>query len=288
MNFTKKIAVTLLCSFGTISAFSQNLYVRFAAARNFPTAYSYQEQISESYYPTTAKLTFSQAEQNFGKGSSLNGAVGYNFNKYLGAEFGLTYLVGGKNNYDDIGFATRNGYSSKYNRESEAYARMLYFQPAITASLGKEKFNPYVRLGITLANGTIYTHQEYSTYQLLIITDSETTGDLQMGFQGSLGVELKANKHVSFYAETTYTNFGFVPAKKTVVTLTENGKDILPEIAVRDRETEYVDSYDYDFVYDENQEKYFQTENTNEPKQEFKQTLLFNSIGFGVGVKCSF
>jgi hypothetical protein len=66
MIFTKRIAVTLLCCFGTISAFSQQLYARFGASRNFPTAYSYQEQLSESYYPTSAKITLSHEKQNFG------------------------------------------------------------------------------------------------------------------------------------------------------------------------------------------------------------------------------
>ncbi len=75
--------------------------------------------------------TYEQVNVSLGKGVNVGAAFGYMFNNHLGAELGVSYLIGGKSNAKD----TYMGGTTDY----EIYSKMLRINPSLVIASGFEK-----------------------------------------------------------------------------------------------------------------------------------------------------
>jgi hypothetical protein len=68
----------------------------------------------------------------------------------------------------------------------------------------------------------------------------------------------------------------YAPNKSEITESKFNGVDILPNMTIRDKQTEYSDSYT-----DDNNS----SSNTSVPRKSTKQNIPFSSIGVNLGIR---
>jgi outer membrane protein W len=208
---------------------------------------------------------------SFGKGFNIGGSVGYMFNKNLGAELGINYLIGGKT-------TTTSTFIGGGNTTSDWSAKMLQFKPTLIIAAGMEKINPYAKFGILIGSGSIQ-NDDSSTGPSFINTTKETyDGGTAFGFHGGIGVNYTINAKISLFGELNMINMSYAPTKSKLTEDVTNGVNNLVGSAadVRNTETEYVDSYNTGDVIP-----------STSPSKSLKNNFAFGSFGFNFGVKYS-
>ncbi|MBK0401960.1 outer membrane beta-barrel protein [Adhaeribacter sp. BT258] len=258
---------------------AQGAYVKLGGAYNFGVASerNYNETATQTNSQTgsTYNVSYEKVNVNYGKGITAGGTVGYMFNEHVGAELGIGYLIGGKNELKDI--RTNNGNSESY--ESEVSSRMLLLQPALVISAGMEGINPYARLGLVAAKGSVtgtdINMGDGDKYE----QETKLSGGWGLGLQAGLGVEFKMSDNMAFFSEVTMNNLSYSPDKAEVTKASYNGKDVLGEFTTNDKETEFVD----DYSFNSNDQP-----SDSEPDKSSKFNMPFSSVGVGVGIKFNF
>lgn len=258
---------------------AQGAYVKLGGAYNIGVASerNYNETATQTTSATnnTFKVSYEKVNVNYGKGIAAGGTIGYMFNEHLGAELGLGYLIGGKNEAKD----TRTTNGNVETNESEASSRMLLLQPALVISAGMEGINPYARFGLIAAKGSV-TGTNISTgsgdkYE----QETKLSGGWGLGFQAGLGVEFKMSDNMAFFSEVTMNNLSYSPDKGEITKATYNNKDVLGEFTTNDKEVEFVD----DLSFNSND-----MPSDSQPDKSSKFNLPFSSVGIGLGIKLNF
>lgn len=206
---------------------------------------------------------------NLGRGFEPRFSFGYMFSKYLGAELGLGYLLGQKNERTFV-----NGSETEVNT---MYSRLLRIAPAIVISAGYGKLNPYGKFGLNIGMGKIVT--DYSSVNGT--NKEEATwvdkGVKGMGMFGGFGVEYFITKKATLYLEAQATNLSVSPTKGELTKLEYNGSDELSDLNTIDKETEYVKELN-------------SMENIpdSSPDKELKPTFSFGTNNFTLGFRFRF
>ncbi|MFC5270965.1 outer membrane beta-barrel protein [Adhaeribacter terreus] len=256
----KKVALAATLSLGlSVAANAQGAYAKLGAGYQFGMGSATQMQVTGSQ---TERIKL-----NYGKGVAGNLALGYMFNPNIGAELGLGYLAGAKNE-------TKNVYGNRVEDDTY-YSRMLLIQPSIVISAGKEGLNPYAKFGLVAAKGKLVHELEY-TQNGVAEMEIEHTGGWGIGLQGALGVEFGLSDQLAFFSELSMSNLSYAPERSEAVAYRYNGADVLHHLTVRDRETVYVDSY-----IDSNKGEAM-------PREHLKENVPFSSVGINLGVKYNF
>ncbi len=258
------IAVTIVLI--SSNSFAQKFYIKLNGGYNFVGAAA-----TKTNSKTSGNVTdYEKSPFSLGKGISFGGAFGYMFNKFIGSELDVSYLVGGTSTMDRIGF-----YSYRFSWTST----FISFVPTVIITPGFEKINPYAKLGIILGTGT-YKYKE--------MTDGPTSnsnatllfnGGLAIGINSCFGASYKINKHVSVLGELSVISLSYGATRSELIERIENGVDILPSISIRNKITEYSNSFTEDSrsIPDENLPRKGSIE--NEP---------FSSVGFNIGIQYHF
>ncbi len=248
---------------------AQGFYLNSNSSYNFSLA---SIPVSANYSPSKTE----SVHGSFGKGFDLGIGGGYGFSKNIAAEINFTYLMGGK-----IDFQDSYDPNTPPNKET-LKGRMYRLIPTIKISTG-EKIKPYAKVGLILGLGTKLIDESlrynymWSETTNRIEETTEFNGGLSLGFKGNLGADFSLNDKLGLFAELNFVSQAWAPKNATVTKYLVNGEDKLSSMDLRDKETEFVESYDPNATIEPYQ--------TN---KSLKLFLPFSSWGINIGLKFTF
>jgi len=249
--------------------FAQRSYLSVNAGYGFQTS----SQSSELIYNRTISnntIAYEQVNVSLGKGVNFGLTYGYMFSKNIGAEVGLSFLIGGKTKSKDIYPDGETNYA--------VFSRMVKINPSLIISPGYERINPYAKMGFLIGSGSIqYEVKDHNEDE-----DSEGkykfNGGLASGLTAGVGVLYKVNDRISVFAEINTINLSYAPKKGKLTKRTTDGIDQLITMSRYQKEIDFVDSYT---------EVPNQPPDQNSPRQSLKQKFSFGSVGLNFGVQFS-
>lgn len=207
-----------------------------------------------------------------GKGLNVGLLAGYMFNKNIGVELGINYLMGSTTEFN-------NNYLNGASKITEIKGKVLQFKPTVVLSAGMSKINPYAKLGLTLGNpkAEITTNSNDPANAEFFETVAELTGKMALGFHGGMGLNYNLNSKITLFAEILYTGLTFRPENSKFTKATENGVNVLPLIDVVDKETIFVT----DILTNA-------PNNSNLPSRSPAIDIPFNNVTLNIGLKYGF
>lgn len=237
----------------------------FNGASNDYGAYNYTEISADT--STEEKVGVS-----LGEGINFGGAFGYQFHKNIGAELGVSYLLGSKTSWKF------NYFGGEYVNQ-DVSSKMLQIKPTVVLSTSFEKITPYAKIGAIIGSGSITENREESNPGNFSTSKYVSNGGLAFGYTASLGTTYKINTKFSLFAELNLNSLTYKPTKgkKTVSTL--NGVDNLSSIPVADKEFEFVDTFQYGTSV---------TSDLNTTRKVLATTYDYSSMGLNFGIQYHF
>jgi hypothetical protein len=269
----KKYLSTVLIAFAiglfTNNIYAQGAYIDFNAGYGFSMSSQNIEWL-DFYNYTIGNNSFTNEQVNvsLGKGFSVGGTFGYMFNKNIGAELGVSYLIGGKSKAQDNYTNGKTDYTLS--------SKMLRINPSIVISSGFNGINPYAKFGLIIGSGSImYEYNDNDDVDIEIIK-MKMNGGLALGLSSSIGVLFNLNDKMSFFGELNMINLSYAPTKGEITEATFNGTDGLPNMTTSEKEIEFVDSYTYNIN---------NPPSDSQPRKELKHKMPFGSFGINFGLK---
>ena len=271
----------LAMSMTSMNAQENGLYLSLNSGYNF-AAGTQKGAVSNSSTVGTGSNTVSTTENialSYGKGLNVGGAIGYMFNKNVGAELGFDYLIGGKTS----GTTNNTSTGSVTKTDNDFSAKMLQIVPSLVIAAGMEGVNPYAKFGFVIGSAKI-TENETKVQTSGGITGTtelttETETNTGFGFKGAVGAMFTVNPNISIFAELTSINMSQSLKSSTITKATFNGADVLATGNTSQKETVYEDTL---------------TTNSsapatpNSPSRAAAVSVPFSSFGINVGLKYSF
>ena len=234
------------------------------------------ENSTFEFYLNSYSLKHEQIFFSFGKGLNFGADFGYMFNKNLGAEIGVSYLIGG----NTISTRTQPNNSTEITVSS----KMLRINPSLVITSGFEKINPYAKFGLILGSGYVIlsSNQEISGFsgQQSNSESIKLSGGIAIGLTSGIGALYKINDKLSFFGELNMINLSYGPTKGIKTDFRIDGVDMLPSLPTRQKETEYLDSFTETSSNSNPQD--------SEPSKKLKQKLPFGSFGLNLGLRVNF
>jgi Outer membrane protein beta-barrel domain len=278
----KLILSAAILALGTISVnaqIKQGAYASINLGYNMPNnannAYSYAD-LFQFYNGTDngTTSTFELVKLSLGKGLNFGGNFGYMFNKNIGAEIGVGYLMGSETEAKKVD----NSGSTTGVETTTIKANQLQIKPSLIIAAGYEKINPYAKIGLVLGMGkTLVNYSDVNTsnveeYEL------EMKGGMMLGFRASAGLNFAINDKISFFTELTSINGNIKPTEGEYTKYTVDGVNELPSLTYNDTHFEFVD---------ENVDNGTPTPDSVAQKAP-RPTFSASSIGLNVGMTFSF
>tara|TARA_R110001592_G_scaffold363293_1_gene683362 strand:- start:23121 stop:23948 length:828 start_codon:yes stop_codon:yes gene_type:complete len=264
------VLISLLISF---NAEAQDFYASISAGYN--TSFGTSNLTAFDFYnykEVGTKITEEQVNISLGKGLSINGLVGYSFNKHIGAELGFSYLIGGETTAND-----------QYDNESVEYtfsSNMLRIIPTLVVSSGLKDIDPYAKFGLIMGSGSV-TYGVSSDFDGNIAVNTiKMDGGIAFGLNAAIGANYELKENLLLFLEINTINMSYAPTRGELIEATFNGVDELSDYTTSEKEVEFVDSYTFDFAGP------FPPE--SEPSKALKQRLPFSSIGINLGLRVNF
>ena len=227
-------------------------------------------------------ITYEQVAFSLGKGVNLGATVGYMFNEHIGAELGLSYLIGGETASSYSSSEISPFYSETVSIETLTSSKMLRIIPSLVLSAGGEKIKPYVKFGLVFGKGSVTEETSYQDNSNgFSVSNSEIvklSGGTALGLSSALGANISLSDNMCFFGELQMINMSYAPKTGELIESKVNGVNVLPTLTTAEIQTDFVDSYTSD---NNNYTPYL-------PSQELKQRLPFGSFGINVGLKISF
>ena len=194
------MAATLLAS-ATLFSTNASAQDGFGYAR-FNLGYDFRNA-SATMTNTTATSATNQ-QMSLGAGFDLGLAGGYMFNKNVGIDLELNYLIGspGTITNDDGTKSSSAVYSSSSFR----------IVPAVVISAGMEGLNPYARFGLVLGVSNSYTVKTTTTVSSGSDVDEwKYSGGMAMGISAAAGVMYPLNEKLMLFGELTSVSMSWAP-----------------------------------------------------------------------------
>lgn len=243
----KKIILSAaILALGTLSANAQikqgpyaSVNVGYNFANNANNAYQYGEFLQ--FYNSTDNGTtnsFELVKLSLGKGLNFAGNFGYMFNKNLGAEIGIGYLMGSETEatqIDNVGPNTGV-------QTTTIKANQLQIKPTLVLAAGYEKINPYAKVGLVLGMGkTTVELTDTNTISSDEAYTFELTGGMMLGLRASAGLNFAINDKISIFTELTSINGNIKPTEGEITKYTVDGVNELASLDYNDSHVEFVD-----------------------------------------------
>ena len=289
MTKTGTLFIVFTIALFTGNLMAQGAYVNINAGYGFSMGsqvmmYNYKANITTDN--STGDETFTQSLENvtgsLGKGFNFGGAFGYMFNKNLGAEIGVSYLLSGKtegkiNSTHKTIETDGTSTTTTTNSITTLSSRMLRFMPSIVISSGFEGIDPYAKFGFVIGTGSVLLDSELDENNTRSTTIWKYNGGVAMGLTGAIGANFTVNDKIMFFGEINMVNMSYAPTKGELTESTSNGTDLLPGMSARQKEIEFVDSQSYssDAV----------TPPESEPSKQIKPKYPFGSVGINIGLR---
>lgn len=262
-------AITGTMMMSVQSANAQGAYVNAGIGYGMKAA-SQTMQYSESVTSDTI-ITITGVHGSLGKGLNFGGALGFMFNKHVGAEIGFNYLKGSqiKSSYSDYTFI----YTQTQTITTQA--TMLRIIPTLVIAIGDGVFRPYAKVGLVIGMMG-KTTDKYSSHVGGYSYEEtwESGGGIPFGFTSSLGLTMEGD-FMAVFGEFALINQTWAPKKSVMIASTYNGIDQLPLMTTYEKETDYVDSYTVAS----------RRPDQSSPNQQTKQYLPMSSFGFNFGLR---
>ncbi len=258
--------------------FAQGAYVKINAGYGFIMSSSVAHNYSQT---TTSSPSFTYSNTNeavnlsLGKGLNFGGAFGYMFNKNIGAELGISYLLGGTTK-----FGNESNYAPGHsNYEQTVHSNMLRFIPSLVIASGFEGINPYAKFGLLIGTGSIFFDGDLDADGNIAVENWKYNGGFALGLNSAIGAIFTMNDNISIFGEIDMVNLSYAPTKGELTESTLNGVDQLPTMTTSEKEIEFVDSYTFESA---------NPPSDSEPSKEIKFKMPYGSVGLNVGLKINF
>jgi hypothetical protein len=268
--------IFVLICFMSSNVNAQGFFVKFNAGYNAPMG-SFAFLSNSTTTQTTQGNKYKEEEEmakfSLGKGINITLTPGMMFNENVGAEFGISYLKGLKSEFT----STHNYLSGKQSKDVTTFkSSMISFTPCFVIAAGLEKIDPYSRFGLIIGIPS-FTMEENGTDINGITSNSieKFKGGIALGVTGALGVKYPFSDNFGAYFELALNSLNYAPKKSVITESKYNGIDNLPSMTTSDKETEYVDPYEYD--------DYTPTDKSK-PSQSEKYKMPFSSLAINFGV----
>jgi len=262
------LSLIMVFAFGLFAnaLFGQGAYVKFSPGYGFSLS---SAVIAVNY--TEDDDTYEAVYGSLGKGFNIGAAFGYMFNKNVGIELGLNYLIGGKVKgfYD----------TDALIEDDDISARMVRIMPSVVISSGLEKVEPYAKVGLVVGLGSITVNEAYelTDWDVEASEKMKLNGGIAIGLNASLGVLFNLSESIGIFAEIAMVNMSYGPTKGEITEYIFDGDDELSELNTSEREYEFVKVLEDD-----------DDPPTSKPTQDLKAKYPFGSIGPNVGIQISF
>ena len=268
-----KIAIALMVLAASLLSdriYSQGIYAKISAGYGLQMSSQNIDYFNFTNFSIdTASSTQEQVKTSLGKGFVVEGAVGYMFNKNIGTELGVSYLLGAKTQTIQTLYGSR--------RNNSLSANMLRINPSFVVSCGFEKINPYAKLGLIIGFGKIIYEDDYISAGGGVVSEiMELSGGIALGLNAGAGVIYNLNEKLSLFGEINMVNLSYSPTQGRLTKSTIDGTDRLPDLTTSEKEVDFVESYTTD-----TNTPYTPTE----PRKELKESFPFGSAGLNVGIK---
>jgi hypothetical protein len=217
-------------------------------------------------------MSMSGKKVSFGQGPSLRIAGGYNFTGNIGVEVGVHGVISPTYSYQE------NDQQYSFVDQSTTANGPYYIVPAVVFSMGSQwRFFGRAGLGLPLSQKV---KQEVTTnvpsLKQKIKINSDIVCHFQPAIEGSLGLSHPLNKNIALQAELSLIS-RTAYAKRSELTGAElNGYDVLSQIPIAYRVTEYDKEASIDFT----------ASNTFGNSLTFP--VAFSSLGLNLGITYSF
>ncbi|MHB1278619.1 MAG: outer membrane beta-barrel protein [Bacteroidia bacterium] len=272
-NYFRLFMLAFAFSLSANTLFAQGGYVNFNVGYGLKMGSQNLEYFGFYNYSNTGNSTTSeQVFVSLGKGLNVGASFGYMFNKNIGAELGVSYLLGGKSTVKD---SYPNGSRAEYTLSSN----MLRIFPSLVIATGFEKINPYAKFGVVIGSGSVkYEIVDYDGGDVTKMK-MKLNGGIAFGLSSGIGALFNLSEKMAFYGELNMVNLSYAPKKGEVTKFTFNGVNYTGDMTTREREVEFVDRYTYNPS---------NPPSDSQPSQELKQKLPYGSIGLNIGLRINF
>jgi hypothetical protein len=223
-------------------------------------------------------VTNEQIKLSLGKGINLNGAFGYMFNDYFGAELGVNYLM---SSAWESKSTTTDGPNNSAITVNTIDASMTRINPMFILQSESSAITPYAKLGMMIGFGTIkntinLTDDNFGN-AIKLEGEYEMSGGIGIGFNAALGANFEIGDNMFLFGELAFVNMSYSPTKGEITKYNANGNDLLSDMDVSDKKVEFVDSYELNGP-----------QPSTEPSKELKNKNPFGSVGLNIGFKMTF
>lgn len=271
-----KITITIMVLAASLisgKTFSQGIYAKINAGYGLKMSSQNIDYFHFTNYTIdTVSSSYEQVITSLGKGFTCEGAVGYMFNKNIGAELGVSYLLGSKTKTKQTLYGTV--------RNNSLSANMLRINPSIVIACGFDKINPYAKLGLIVGFGNIMYEDDYTSSGGIDVSEKmELNGGIAWGLNASAGVTYKLSEKLSLFGEINMINLSYSPTKGILTESIVDGIDRLPEMTTHEKEVDFVDNYTTD-TYD--------PPSDSVPSKALKERFPFGSVGAVLGLRINF
>lgn len=209
-----------------------------------------------------------QINLSMGQGFNFCGTAGYMFTKNIGAELGLSYLLGMKTkaNYENN--------TTNHIHEGSYAGGMFKINPTFVVSAGLQKVDPYAKFGFIIGFGSIFHDFNSESPAQKSYYKAVYSGGVAFGLNAAAGVLFNLNERFSLFAETSMVNLSYAPTKGKIKEFTINGADQLNSMTTSEKEFVFVKNIDY-----------HESQKSSDPHKELRQKYPFGSFGINFGVK---
>jgi len=297
---TTKIGMALF-ALGLVISMNTSAQIYFGLGGGYGFAAGKQDMISgpdvsstTNYNNTAFPNTFTKTETftarsySIGKGGNIGLYGGYMFNKYLGAELGISYLIGassiGTTDYATTTLNFGGGSSSTDNKTTTTVkGSMVRLVPGLRVQIGEKKIKTYATAGIIIGvagKATMETNNVNSqTGMATTTTDQINTlsGGMSWGLHSSIGVCYAVSGMIGIFGEISANLQNAHPSKNLETTYTVNGADKLSTLTTSQKETDYSSPYTVTTTQ-------ASVADPGAPQQAASINAPFSSIGFNIGV----
>lgn len=212
----------------------------------------------------------------------MQGAGGFVLNSNVCFELGINYL---KSN-EIMGQQIFHYYLYDEYCTYRYHAVAVSAIPSVIISTNLWNLKPY------LSNGLMINYFKFQSnffdniedYELIEYTKNFTT-KINLGYYIRLGIEKELEKNFSLYADLVLSYLHMVPQKSEMIKFEIMNNDSLSILPIHDRVTDYTDSYITKYLYDEENNEYYENIDKNKPNRELKIEYPFSGIAFNIGVK---
>jgi len=274
-NSLKSLLVLLCAGLNFSAAIAQGAYFTLGTGYNLPASTQTLDAMSFSNETITDNTTtYEQNYVSLGKGLSAGGAFGYMFNENIGAELGISYLMGSTWECVTAYNSSTSGFNMKFT--DQVSSKMTRINPQIVMSMEANKITPYVKVGFLLGMGSMSVTSKSDYSSGMIEETLLLNGGIATGFTTNIGASYALNDKISLFGDLNLVNMSYSPTKGTITKYTEDGVDLLPSFDPIDKEIQFVDSY----VEDDNIQP-----SITEPAKALKIKFPFSSAGIHIGLK---